>query len=666
MDNAARTVVDFGRDVCGSAASSCAREWLVTNGIGGYASGTIGGALTRAYHGLLIAALDPPGGRTLLVAKLDETCEYLGRSHELATNRWGSGAVDPQGYRNIERFFLEGSTPVWHFAFADVLLEKRITMALGVNETFVRYRVLRARGAVAFSLRAIVDRRDHHGVTRASGSSLPSVVAAGGAVEVRYPGAAEVLYLQANRGGSLVVNEWYRSFALAREAERGLPDLEDHVHAATLQFSLDPGGSAYVRAGVVDAAPRDPEAPFAMRAAHDASLLAAWRDAEPSMYAASDASVAQLVLAADQFVVARPSASHPRAKTVIAGYPWFGDWGRDTAIALPGLTLVTGRPQVALAILETFARYVDGGMIPNVLPDRGETPLYNSVDAALWYIEAVRAYAEATGDDAALGRLYGACVAIVAGYRDGTRYGIQMDPSDGLVSAGEPGVQLTWMDAKVGDLVVTPRMGKPVEVNALWYNALRSVAFFAQRAGVDGSEYDALADRVRVGFERYVLPDGAGLADVLDGPSGDSLTLRPNQIFAASLPFSPLAPEVLRSVVDVCGRELLTSHGLRTLAVGEPAYVGRYGGPRESRDAAYHQGTVWPWLLGSFACAYARAYGDVAAARALLAPLVRSLGEFGLGTIAEIADGDAPFAWNGAIAQAWSVGETLRALNRLM
>jgi len=610
-----------------------------------------------------VAALEPPGKRTLLLAKLDETCTYLGSTHDLATNRWASGAIDPHGYRNIERFYLDGTTPVWHFAFAGALVEKRITMALGLNETFVRYRVLRAAAPVAFSVRAVVDHRDHHGVTRAG--ELPKVTAAAGAIEVRFAGADDILYLQANCGGAIVANEWYRAFDLPRERERGLRDREDHVHAATFEFTLEPGQSAHIRAGSVEAAPVNYEDAFEARRTHEAELLAAWRNAQPGANTHNEAAVAQLVLAADQFIVARPSAEHPDGKTVIAGYHWFGDWGRDTAISLPGLSLATGRPEIARAILTTFAGYVDGGMLPNVIPGPGEVPQYNTVDAALWYIEAVRAFQETTGDDGELGVLYDACVAIVAGYRTGTRFGIRMDPLDGLIIAGQTGVQLTWMDAKYGDRVVTPRIGKPVEINALWYNALRSLAFFSRRLKRDGTAYDALADRVRAGFARYVLPGIAGLADVIDGPDGDDTSFRPNQIFAAALPYSPLEADLLRKVVDACGRELLTSHGLRSLAPSDPQYIGIYGGSPEKRDLAYHQGTVWAWLLGPYASAYVRAYGDRQAASVLLDPLLESLGAYGLGTLGEIANGDAPFAWNGAIAQAWSVAEVLRALWRL-
>ena len=631
------------------------REWLVTNGIGGYASGTVDGSLTRWYHGLLVAALEPPAGRTVLLAKLDETCTYLGRTYELATNRWGSGAIDPRGYLNLEEFRLDGTTPVWQFSFGGALVEKRITMRLGANATIVRYRVLRSIAPVRFALRAIADYRDHHGASL--GGGLPNVTLRDGALAVRFPSGGTTIVLRTEHGTLAPKSEWFRDFELIRERERGLPERADHVHAGDIVFSLVAGESTHICAAVDGIDLGDPAAAFVARAAHEQAL---WAQAAPR-----NPQLAQLVLAADQFVVDRRSAEVPDGKTVIAGYHWFSDWGRDTAISLPGLAIVTGRREVARSILETFARYVDGGMLPNVFPDRGQTPEYNTVDAALWYVEAVRAYVEAFGVDASFDVLFEACAAIVDGYRRGTRYGIHMDPGDALIAAGEPGVQLTWMDAKVGEWVVTPRIGKPVEINALWYNALRTLADLDRRRGTTAAEFDALAARVRTSFRRFVLPNGHGLADVLDGPTGDDHALRPNQIFAVALHNAPLDGTIARAVVDVCARELVTSHGLRTLAPSDSRYVGTYGGSREARDAAYHQGTVWPWLLGPFACAYARVYDDRETALSFLRPLLSSLGAYGLGTLAEIAGGDPPFVFCGAIAQAWSVAETLRAWHAL-
>jgi predicted glycogen debranching enzyme len=347
---------------------------------------------------------------------------------------------------------------------------------------------------------------------------------------------------------------------------------------------------------------------------------------------------------------------------VIAGYPWFGDWGRDAMISLPGLTLVTRRFEVAASILRTYARFVDRGMIPNRFPDGGETPEYNTVDATLWYFEAVRAYHEAAGDTALVRDLLPILRDVVDWHARGTRYHIQADPADGLITQGQPGVQLTWMDAKAGDWVVTPRIGKPVEVNALWYNALRILADFERLIGGDGSRYDALADRVRASFARFWNAAAGYCFDVIDGPDGDDPALRPNQLFAVSLPHSPLTPEQARGVVDSCARALLTSHGLRSLAPDHPAYVGVYTGDRIARDGAYHQGTVWGWLIGPFVAAHLRVYGDRDAALRFLAPLLHHLTERNPGTLSEVFDGDPPHNAGGCFAQAWTVAEVLRAL----
>ncbi|MEL6334691.1 MAG: amylo-alpha-1,6-glucosidase, partial [Cyanobacteria bacterium J06626_26] len=372
----------------------------------------------------------------------------------------------------------------------------------------------------------------------------------------------------------------------------------------------------------------------------------------------------QLVLAADQFIVDRPLVDEPGGKTVIAGYPWFGDWGRDTMISLPGLTLATGRFQVARTIICTFARYLDRGMLPNLFPDAGETPEYNTVDAILWYFEAIRAYYGATGDEALLREIWPQLTAVIDWHQRGTRYHIHLD-SDGLIYAGEPGVQLTWMDAKVGDWVVTPRIGKPIEISALWYNALRCMEQFAGVLGKPVQDYKTLAQHTLTGFQRFW--QGAYCYDVLDGPDGDDGALRPNQIFAVSLPFvggeigsSLLTLDQQRAVVEVCGRELLTSHGLRSLAPSHPQYIGTYGGTPLQRDGSYHQGTTWGWLLGPYVEAHYRVYKDAAQATALLKPLIQHLNGGCVGSLSEIFDGDAPMTPRGCFAQAWTVAEVLR------
>jgi predicted glycogen debranching enzyme len=653
------SIVRFGRDVCGDLAAAERREWLCTNGIGGFASGTVAGTLTRRYHGLLVAALKPPLGRTLVASQVHETVEHAGRAWALSTNRWADGTIEPNGYRDIESFSLDGTAPVWTYTCADARLEKRIWMEPGANTTYVRYALLRAATPLVLRLDALVDHRDYHSTTRGGDWRMDVAPVADGIRVTPFEGAVALLLL-ARGAGATPAHTWYRDFALTAESGRGLDHLDDHLHVARFLARLEPGQSLTLVLSTEPSPSLDGEAAWQRRRAHDAAVVARWHDAQPAAQK-SPAWLEQLALAADQFVVRRPAPEDPDGLTVIAGYHWFGDWGRDTMIALPGLTLAMGRPQAARTMLRTFARFVDRGMLPNRFPDAGETPEYNTVDATLWYFEAIRAYHAATGDDGLLKELFPVLESIVAWHRDGTRYGIRVDRADGLLMSGEPGVQLTWMDARLGDWVVTPRAGKAVEINALWYNALLSMAAFARRLRRPAGDFERDAEQVRRGFGRFWNARGGYCHDVIDTPAGDDDTLRPNQILAVSLPQSPLSPAQQRAVVDTCARELLTSYGLRSLAPSHPQYQGRYGGDQWTRDGAYHQGTAWAWLLGPFALAHFRVHGDADAARSFLAPLADHLGDHGLGSIAEIFDGDAPFTPNGCIAQAWSVAETLRA-----
>jgi len=384
--------------------------------------------------------------------------------------------------------------------------------------------------------------------------------------------------------------------------------------------------------------------------------------------------VRQLALAADQFIVQR-EVRQQRGISIIAGYPWFTDWGRDAMIALPGLTSVLGRHDIAFEVLETFARCADRGMLPNRFPDGDEPPEYNTVDATLWLFHAFAHWlsGERTREREPARRLprrlLQALLDIIEAHVAGTRFGIAVDPGDGLLRAGEPGVQLTWMDAKVGDWVVTPRMGKCVEVNALWLNALDVTARLAVQAGNEAAAQrcEDLLTTASAHFERFWNDERGCLYDVIDvdGGTGCDASLRPNQIFAVSLPYSPLPVEQMRCVVDTCARELLTSYGLRTLSARESAYVGRYEGDVRQRDGAYHQGTVWSWLLGPFTLAHHRVYGDAALAQSFLQPMAQHLRDACIGSISEIFDGDAPHTARGCFAQAWSVGEILRAWARL-
>lgn len=648
----------LGRGEFDTAAAASRREWLVTNGVGGFAGGSTGGILTRRYHGLLIAALDPPLGRTLLVAKVDETVGYDGRTLPLSANRWRDGVVSPRGYRRLEQFRLDGTTPVWRYAIADALLEKRLWMEQGANTTYLQYTLRRGNRPLTLTGKALVNYRDYHAATHA-GDWRMQVEATGHGLRVLAFDGAKPFHLLSQEAAWTPAHAWHRDFTLAVEAYRGLDDREDHLHAGTFRARLEPGESITLAFSSEDAPDLDGDAAYARQKAHEARIfsLAGPRLAKKD----APAPIRQLILAADQFIVRRPTPAAPDGQTVIAGYPWFSDWGRDAMIALPGLLLTTGRADVARTVLRTFARFVDRGMIPNRFPDDGETPEYNTVDATLWFLEAIRAYHAATGDAALLETLFPVLQEIIDWHRRGTRYQIHVDPADGLLYAGEAGVQLTWMDAKVGDWVVTPRIGKPVEVNALWYNGLMAMAGFAGTLGESPALYRELAQAAQAGFARYWREDAGYCYDVLDGPQGHEARLRPNQLLAVSLAHSPLTPAQQRAVVDICARRLLTPHGLRSLDADDPAYVGEYGGDARRRDGAYHQGTVWAWLIGPFVSAHLKAYGDPRLARSFLEPLLWQLNEQCVGSLGEIYDGEPPHAPRGAIAQAWSVAEVLRA-----
>lgn len=657
--------VQFGREICGDLELAESREWLVTNGIGGYASGTIAGENTRRYHGLLIAALRPPVGRMQLVAGLDEIVRYGGAEFALATHRWASGAVEPKGFQYIEEFWLEGNTPVWRYALGDARLEKRVWMQQGASTTYVQYMLVSAGAPAELELKALVNYRDFHGATHAGDRRMRIDRVERGLRMVAYDGAAP-FYFKSAEAECEAQHEWYRDYFFARERERGLDDREDQLLAGIFRVTLASGQSVTIVATTDEAAALDGEVAWAQRIARDDKIFAAWRGASASNVAESPAWLRDLALAADQFIVTRTLPEQAEGCSVIAGYHWFGDWGRDTMIALPGLTLATGRPEVARQILLAFAAYVDGGMLPNNFPDGGRKPEYNTVDAGLWYFEAVRQYFAATRDMQTLRKLFPVLAGMIDAHAKGTRYSIHVDAADGLLYAGEAGVQLTWMDAKVGDWVVTPRIGKAVEINALWMNALETMMQFAREMKTASGSYQALARKAREGFQRFWNSERQCCYDVIDVPGGgNDAALRPNQIFAVGLPVGALTRDQQKAVVDICAAQLLTPYGLRSLAHGEDGYQGHYGGGPRERDGAYHQGTVWGWLLGPFALAHYRVYGDRGAAMRFLEPLGSAIQRYGLGTLGEIFDGDAPFAPKGCIAQAWSVGEMLRAWTTL-
>ena len=647
----------FDETICRNLEAACRREWLETDGIGGFASSTIAGLNTRRYHGLLVAATRPPVGRMVLLSKIEETLVIDGHRLELSCNQY-PGVIHPHGYLHMKEFRRD-PFPTFVYEADGCVVEKSIFMIHGENSTVIRFKLMGLmRRACILELSPLVAFRDYHSLTHENGALNAALEMETGSVRIAPYADLPSLYLAHSNGEVRPSGDWYRNFEYTREQERGLDYREDLFQPFVLVFELN--GDSQV-ALIASTERRNIESADAVRTGEierRQKILASAPSGNPFF--------AELALAADQFIVER--GTH---HSVIAGYHWFSDWGRDAMVSLPGLTLATGRPEIAKSILLAFAAHVDHGMLPNRFPDAGETPEYNTVDATLWFFEAVRAYAAYTNEyEFIRTRLYEVLADIISWHERGTRYGIRVD-SDGLLLAGEPGVQLTWMDAKVDDWVVTPRRGKPVEIQALWYNALRFMEDLAGRLGQDAdrSHFNALADRPQQSFPGLFWNETADcLYDVVDGETRDG-SIRPNQIFAVSLPHKLLPPEKGRKVVAAVERHLLTPYGLRSLAPVDPQYRGRYEGDVRSRDAAYDQGTVWPWLMGPFISAYLETNGRSVNARKQATQWVEELRRYmndeGVGQIPEIFDGDAPHRSGGCMAQAWSVAELLRTAMEL-
>jgi predicted glycogen debranching enzyme len=647
------TSIELQRDAFETFDAASGREWLLTNGLGGFASGTVSGARTRRYHGLLVPALSPPADRVVMVAKADVLLDLGVRRLALTSNEFADGTLHPTGHRTIDRFRLEDGLPVWRFVVEDAVVEQRLWMAHGRDTTFLRLTLTHGRRPVAMTIVPLCTFRDFHGTTR--GGRPMDVWTEGRCVRVVAFEGARPFRILADRGDFVTRGDWHWGFRQRAEAARGLDDIEDLFCPAELMFALAPGESVTITFTAEEAQPGDADAALAAASARARSLLGDVPASAPEW-------IRQLHLAADQFLVERRTGD-VTGSTVIAGYPWFGDWGRDTMIALPGLALVSGRYHVAADVLRTFAAHVSMGMLPNRFPDRGDVPEYNTVDATLWYFQAIDQYLQCTGDRSLVEALYPVLTDIIEWHVRGTRYGIRMD-DDGLLSAGEPGVQLTWMDARVDGRVITPRHGKAVEINALWYCALITLQNFATLLG-DGERavlWREIARKVAATFaRRFWNPARQCLFDVVDGPEGDDASLRPNQVLAIALAPELLGEAQARAVLDVCAQTLWTPVGLRSLAPGEPGYAPHYRGGPGQRDAVYHQGTVWAWLLGPFALAHFRVHGDAAQAQRFLEGIAGHLRQGCVGSVSEIFDAEAPHEPAGCFSQAWSVAEVLRA-----
>jgi predicted glycogen debranching enzyme len=628
------------------------KEWLETNGLGSYASSTIIGVNTRRYHGLLIASLQPPVDRVLLLAKLEEAIILNDQAHPLSANLY-PGVVYPTGHLSQTEFALE-PLPTFRYEIRGCRIEKRVFMVHGQNTTVIQYRLLEAPEAVPFEVRPLITCRDHHGTTRADPNmDLSGQVSEDGVSFTPYAGGP-TLHLQHPGGWFLAAPCWYYNFEHPAEAQRGLDAFEDLANPGLIQWTLSPGSSATVIASANRPSAVDPD--VAAEAEVHRRVALGW-EAQPA-----DPLAGPLRVAADAFLVKRAVEN---LTTVIAGYPWFTDWGRDTMIALPGLTLVTGRLREAREILATFARHCSQGMIPNRFPDSGGEPEYNTMDATLWFVQAVRRYVEYSGDlDFVRQDLMPVLTDIVDWHLAGTRFGIRMD-DDFLLEGGAEGSQLTWMDAKVVDWVVTPRRGKPVEINALWYAALHTVADLREALEGNESRYRELARGVQRTFYPTFWNEAAGCLFDCVSESGRDPAIRPNQVLAVSLADDLLPRARAKQVVEVARDHLLTPYGLRSLSPSDPNYVPYYGGDQATRDGAYHQGTVWAWLLGPFVTAWVKVHEGTAEARAqareFLAAFPDHLEDAGLGSVSEIFDGAPPHHPRGCIAQAWSVAEVLRA-----
>lgn len=628
------------------------REWLLTNGLGGFANSSIVGCNTRRYHGLLVAALKPPVGRFMALSRIGELVFLDGNSNhtlEFSVNQFRN-TFHPRGDQYLRRFEL-GKTARWEYEVEGVTITKEVLLVWQKNIVGVRYTVDAGRERrVQLQLLPFVSLRDFHALRTASSARF-RVSGMGQEISVEEHG--NTVYLKADNATVVERGDWWYGHTYAVESERGQDDTEDLYTPGSFYFQTDTGvGSVTLWAGMEAPGLRNWDEEVAKIPEAKAPAVAG--GASPSL------TLRRLAHAAADFVVQRKQPDGPPGSTIIAGYPWFSDWGRDTMISLPGLLLATGRFAEAAQVLSVFAQYVSEGMIPNVFNDYTNEPDYNTVDASLWFVHAAHEYKRQSGDAATFNKkLLPACKAIIEGYRKGTRYNIGMDPEDFLIHAGDKDTQLTWMDAKCGGIAFTPRHGKPVEINALWYNALKLM----------GEE--KLAASVAASFvKQFYISPFRGLSDVVY-PTHKDTALRPNQIFAVSLPHSPLDREQQHSVVDLVQRELLTPMGLRSLAKSDGGYKGHYSGPQMQRDAAYHNGTVWGWLIGPFLEAYLRVHDSsvpaVAQAKLWLEPMIdlMSTGGTCVGQIGEIFEGDAPHRPVGCFAQAWSVAEVLRIAVKL-
>jgi predicted glycogen debranching enzyme len=627
---------------CRNLEISSHREWILTNGLGGYAMGTAAGINTRRYHGLLVAATNPPLERMVLLAGVEAFIQSEGNPIGLSTHQGGTtnqvgistnqyaGAIHPSGYQFLDSFEV-GEFARWRFRAGGMAIEKSLAVHNGHNACTVRYRNIGDR-PLLLTLNPLVCHKPFHGNFSESASYPQELAFPKNKTLVGHEGIT--LSIAHDGARRRPVQGWYYRFIHAREEDRGLDARDDLFCPCELAYDLMPGEDAVLVASVGDSVkPLDFPEDQPVREFHVPTLL---RE-----------------IAEHFFVTTR------KRKTIIAGYPWFSDWGRDTMISLPGLCLNTGRVAEARSILESYAAAMHQGLIPNRFGEQGDGADYNTVDATLWFANAIYKTLLAEWDPKFASKMMRAMKEVFEWHHRGTLFGIRVDPEDGLLTQGEPGVQLTWMDAKVNDWVVTPRHGKPVEVNGLWINALRVMEWLAGKLDMPAARYTDAAEKAESNYDRKFWAESRG--HYLDTADPDDASLRPNQVISIALPFGPAQGAHALQALDVVGRELLTTTGLRTLGPREPGYKGKFVGPLSELDAAYHQGTVWPWLMGPYVTALVKLTGDRQEARRILRRAREMLTDYGLGGIAEVYDGDEPQNPGGCPWQAWSVAEILRA-----
>jgi predicted glycogen debranching enzyme len=634
----------------GNFAESCQLEWLETNGLGGWSGSTLTGCNTRRYHGLLMAAIVPPAERMLLVSKLDETIILDNKRYDLGTNDYGD-ALSPQGFQYLTTFEKD-LFPEWHYEVEEIRLRKTITMVMGENTTLIRYEVLDAAKPFSLEFLPLIAARGYHELQHAYNNIFWDVDFRDGIFHNQPFKGAPDIYISVPGSVYQPVNKWYYHFNYLQEKYRGLDFIEDLFNHGLFTARLEKGDVLNIILSTENPAGKNVDTLFEKEKKRKIALRAG----------VSDDLLGKLVLAADQFIVKRDDL-----KTIIAGYHWFTDWGRDTMISLPGLCLQTGRAEDAKRIIAVFAKSVSEGMLPNRFQDNNQPPEYNNVDGTLWYFNAVFSYLKKTNDRIfILKEILPVLKNIIDWHFKGTRYHIHVD-TDGLLYAGESGQQLTWMDARIGNWVVTPRLGKPVEIEALWYNALK---IYETLLTMNGETYEAKnifenAEQARNSFDlKFWIPASGYLTDVI-GPDGKTdNSLRPNQVFALSLPFHLIDGDKAKSVMNILREKLYTPVGLRSLSPDDPNYKSHYGGNAFLRDSSYHQGPVWSWLLGPYIEAGMKTEGELFRAEALdiISRFMYHLNEGCIGTVSEIFDGDAPHHPRGCVAQAWGVAEVLRMI----